>query len=356
MKKTFTVNLSGIVYHIDEDAYELLKDYLDNLRNLFKQTEGADEILQDIEARISELLNGKLASSSSVIGIDDVKLIIAQLGQPEDIKMADGEPVDSKPEADAAPKTESVNHQKRLFRDSLDKRLGGVCAGLAAYIGTDPTWVRLGAVILIFLQQWWILLAYLTLWVLIPEAKSATERLQMTGKPINFDTIGKTVSDKFTTTTAELKSGSLFHTLLDMVLRVAVWCAKLFYICLALCFLPVAFVLLVVFFTLLFVCMGFVAAIPSWISLPFVDWVAASGNLPLTVAVFVCGILSVGIPLYAFIVGLANIFHMNVHVSNGWKIFLFVLWIFALIVGTALIVSSPIFLIGGGHPLDTLYV
>ena len=67
MKKTLTVNLGGTVFHIDEDAYRLLDNYLCNLRLHFRKQEGAEEIVNDIENRISELFAEKLSAGSQVI-------------------------------------------------------------------------------------------------------------------------------------------------------------------------------------------------------------------------------------------------------------------------------------------------
>lgn len=90
MKKTLTINLGGIVYHIDDDAYRLLDNYLSNLKHYFRKQEGAEEIVDDIEMRIAELFAEKVTEGKQVITVSDVEEIIARVGKPEDFGIADG--------------------------------------------------------------------------------------------------------------------------------------------------------------------------------------------------------------------------------------------------------------------------
>lgn len=136
MKKTLTINLGGIVYHIDDDAYRLLDNYLSNLKHYFRKQEGAEEIVNDIEMRIAELFAEKVTEGKQVITVSDVEEIIARVGKPEDFGIAD-EDMDSQKRTE---QTSSANQgstqtaaQRRWFRDPDNKLLGGVAAGLAAY-------------------------------------------------------------------------------------------------------------------------------------------------------------------------------------------------------------------------------
>lgn len=145
MKKTLTINLGGIVYHIDDDAYRLLDNYLSNLKHYFRKQEGAEEIVNDIEMRIAELFAEKVTEGKQVITVSDVEEIIARVGKPEDFGIAD-EDMDSQKRTE---QTSSANQgstqtaaQRRWFRDPDNKLLGGVAAGLAAYFGWDITLVR----------------------------------------------------------------------------------------------------------------------------------------------------------------------------------------------------------------------
>lgn len=128
MKKTLTINLGGTVYHIDEDAYHLLDNYLANLRIHFRREEGAEEIVHDMELRISELFADRLNEGKQVITIEDVEEIIARMGKPEELS---GE---GNGETSGSEKTKGTT-VRRLFRDPDNKVLGGVASGLAAYMG-----------------------------------------------------------------------------------------------------------------------------------------------------------------------------------------------------------------------------
>ena len=146
MKKTLTVNLGGTVFHIDEDAYRLLDNYLSNLKIHFRKEAGADEIIDDIERRISELFTEKLAAGSQVITIAYVEEVIARMGKPEELEPDAGDAASGSGSWDgsnhagntgagASATTEKVSHH--FYRNPDDKMLGGVVSGLAAYWGWD---------------------------------------------------------------------------------------------------------------------------------------------------------------------------------------------------------------------------
>lgn len=189
MKKTLTINLGGTVYHIDEDAYHLLDNYLTNLRIHFCREEGAEEIVHDIELRISELFTDRLNEGKQVITIEDVEEIIARMGKPEDLSDEESG------EASGSEKQKGTT-MRRLFRDPDNKILGGVASGLAAYMGWDVTWVRIILLVLGFFVHG-VILAYIIAWIIIPMARTAPEKLAMKGAAINVENIGKTVTDGF---------------------------------------------------------------------------------------------------------------------------------------------------------------
>ena len=196
MKKTFNINLGDIVFHIDEDAYELLDKYLSNLRIHFSKEEGAEEIVHDMELRISELFSERLHESKQVISIADVEEVIGQMGKPEEFS------------EDATQDTQTYTEEKgtrRLYRNPDDKVIGGVCSGIAAYMGWDVTLVRLFTLVFGFLFQG-IIVAYIISWILIPEAQTATEILSMKGMKVNVENIGKTVTDNFENVNDYIKS------------------------------------------------------------------------------------------------------------------------------------------------------
>ena len=192
MIKTISINLSGQVFQIDEDAYEQLKQYLSSVRKRFENEEGSEEIVADIEGRIAEMFAEKITSRKQSITLADVDAIIKIMGKPEQF---DEDYID---ESNAYEKTKDDGEKlkRRMFRNPDDKVVGGVCSGLSSYFGIDdPLWLRVIMVIFLFISfgtAFWI---YVILWVIIPEAKSASDKLQMKGEPVNIDNIEKTFKD-----------------------------------------------------------------------------------------------------------------------------------------------------------------
>ena len=187
MKKTLTVNLGGTVFHIDEDAYQLLDKYLSNLRIHFRQEEGSDEIMDDFEMRISELLNERVRLGYEVITINEVEEVIRRMGKPEEI-FAD-EKHEEYQEQENNHEKGTAQAKKRLMRDPDNRILGGVAGGFAAYMDWDPTLVRIGLFLLMFFYGIMIPI-YFLLWIIVPLAKTATDKLEMRGENITVENIG----------------------------------------------------------------------------------------------------------------------------------------------------------------------
>lgn len=206
MKKTLNINLGGFAFIIDENAFELLHNYLEALKRKFKSETERDEILHDIEARIAEMLNAKLAGRKEVISIVEVQAVVDAMGKPEDIAGEDTEPVASATAAEQSttyttPPVYTAPVKKRLFRDADDAKVGGVIAGLCHYFGiNDPAWMRIAAIILIFVTSGAIILLYLLLLIVVPKALTSAEKLQMKGEPVNINTIEKEIKDAATRT------------------------------------------------------------------------------------------------------------------------------------------------------------
>jgi len=190
MKKTLTVNISGIVFHIDEDAYNVLNDYLQSIRQHFSRTEGRDEIVSDIEARIAEMLKDRIGDARQVITIDDIEEVIRVIGLPNEFgeEFSESSGPGSSGETGKAP--------KRLYRDPENAVLGGVCGGMGAYFHADPVWFRLAFVILCIPGIGTPLLVYAVLWIVIPEARTAAERLEMKGERVNISNIEKSIKEE----------------------------------------------------------------------------------------------------------------------------------------------------------------
>ncbi len=190
MKKTLTANISGTVFHIEEDAYEALNRYLGNIRGRFAGTAGRDDIMADIEARIAELFQERLDGRRQVVSITDVEQVVAILGQPEDIA---GE--GSGDEAQDAHNGYVGGSPKRFYRDPEDKWVAGVLGGLGAYIGMDPLWLRIGMIALVLASVGSLIPIYILLWILVPKADTAPERLRMRGEPVTVENIKRVVEE-----------------------------------------------------------------------------------------------------------------------------------------------------------------
>lgn len=172
MKKVININFQGTVVPIEETSYELLKQYVESLRQYFSNEEGRDEIVNDIESRISELFQDRIKKGSTCITDDDVNAIIKNMGKPQELEDAEGGEQQNKgaKEDSSSGKTDETNFQrnwdwkgKKLYRDENHKILGGVCSGVAAYFGIDPVIVRV-----LFIVSGVGFLLYILLWIFVP--------------------------------------------------------------------------------------------------------------------------------------------------------------------------------------------
>ena len=197
MNKTININLAGIIFYVDEDAYQHFNDYLSAVRKQFSNAEERAEIIADIEARIAELLQQKLTSGKQVINRADIDEVISIMGSPEDYAVDEDEEKTAGTSTNSASAKANATYAgpKRLFRNPDDKILGGVSGGLAAYFGIDAIWIRLVWVALFFGLGTGFLF-YIILWIVMPEAKTTAQKLQMRGEPINIGNIERTVKEE----------------------------------------------------------------------------------------------------------------------------------------------------------------
>lgn len=167
MKKTISINIGGVIFHIEEDGYEKLRNYLGSIQKYFSTFADSKEILTDIEGRIAErFLAKQKIEAKQAISLDDVEELIGAMGtvadfeaieQAEDLlteplQMAnpvDDGPRQSGPEAAQSAAFGSQQSPRRLFRDLRRKLIGGVASGLAHYFTVDPLWVRLAFLVLV---------------------------------------------------------------------------------------------------------------------------------------------------------------------------------------------------------------
>ncbi len=203
MNKTININLGGLFFHIDEVAFQKLKRYLDTIRrSLSDDPKGRDEIIADIEFRISELLSEKIKDPRQVVNEGDIDEIIGIMGQPEDYVFEE----DSYADYSKSTGSYQSYNQKKLFRDGDDKFLGGVASGIGHYFGIEAIWVRLIWLFLAFGAGFGFLL-YIILWILLPEAHTTAEKLQMEGEAVNINTIEKKIREEVKEVSKRAKKG-----------------------------------------------------------------------------------------------------------------------------------------------------
>lgn len=201
MKKNITINFFGTLYAIDEDAYELLNRYLSDMKKYFSRMEGGEEIADDIEHRVAELMLELKNDGREPIDIELVKEIIGRIGNPEELDDTAGESEGDSTTGHRGREwfSEQVS-KKRLYCNPDDKMLCGVLSGIACYLGIDPVWVRLIVVALavlpipfIYISFWTVLIIYVVLALIIPEAKTPEERLRMHGKPVTMENLNEEI-------------------------------------------------------------------------------------------------------------------------------------------------------------------
>ncbi|MBN1251493.1 MAG: PspC domain-containing protein [Bacteroidales bacterium] len=192
MKKTIRINISGLIFNLDEDAYGKLQHYLNSITNKFLNTEDGNEVIADVESRIAELFNEKVGDRKEVINMEDIDYIIEIMGKPEDFEEYFDEEVENK-----GVKYKSSKSNRRVYRDPDNRVLSGLSAGIAAYLGIDPVIVRV-VFVLATLFYGASLLIYILLWIIIPEAKTTSQKLEMRGQDVNLSNIEKSIKDEFT--------------------------------------------------------------------------------------------------------------------------------------------------------------
>jgi len=326
MKKTLTINLNGQMFNIDEDAYNLLEVYLKNLQNYFRKEQGQDEIMQDFESRIEEIFSQKIDKSSNIISISDVENVIKLMGNPSDFeeenksenKSEDAENQQFKSEQ--KPEGSIERRSKRLYRNPNDKMLGGVCSGLAAFFGFDATLVRIILVILVIFWGTGILL-YIILWLLVPEAKTAEQQLEMTGEAVNLENIGKVLSDNAKSVGNDVKtayqkvdnSGCLSTFLKVCVIGFGLLVG-----------LPVLFALIVIIFVLIATLFGIGTGFLGEF-IPYSPDTIALFKHPEMAAVGIC--LLIGIPLISILYAIISAIFKWKPVHKSVKIIALALWL-----------------------------
>jgi phage shock protein PspC (stress-responsive transcriptional regulator) len=203
MNKTVNINLGGMFFHIDEDAFQKLSRYFEAIKRSLSNSSGQDEIIKDIEMRVSELLTEKQKTEKHVVGLKDVDEVIAVMGQPEDYRIDEEDAGKSTPNFTST----TFSNNRKLYRDKDNGMIGGVLAGLGHYFGIDKVWLRIFFLILFFAWGTGVL-AYIILWIVMPEAKTTAEKLEMTGEPVTISNIEKKVREEFESVSEKFKNAN----------------------------------------------------------------------------------------------------------------------------------------------------
>ncbi len=331
MNKTVNINLGGMFFHIDEDAYQKLSRYFEAIKRSLTNSNGQDEIIKDIEMRIAELFAEKHSAGKQVISIRELDEVIAVMGQPEDYRIDNDDTEQSKQNF-----TNQSRPIKKLYRDKDGGMIGGVSAGLGHYFGIDKVWIRI--FFLILLLSYGIgLIPYLILWIVMPEAVTTSEKLEMTGEPVNISNIEKKVRAEFENVSEKIKNvnydemGNQVKTGADKIASnagkvfMAIFnvFAKVLGVILILSALPVLVMLLIGIFTL---------GTSAFVEFPWSDFIQAGNFSDFPVWTF--GLLvffAIGIPFfYLMILGFKLLITNMKPLGNVVNYTLFALWIISL--------------------------
>lgn len=189
MKKTINISIGGMPFQVEEDAYARLENYLAQVRAHFASMAGAEEISSDIEDRLAEQFEAKVGKNG-ILTLSVVEEMIKVMGEPQDFGAGQSASPEEKSQAPGR-----TFAGKRLMRNGDDAIIAGVCSGIAAYVGVDAVWVRLIFAIWMFFYGFGVIL-YIILWIIMPEAKTETEKMQMRGEPINLKAIEQTIKER----------------------------------------------------------------------------------------------------------------------------------------------------------------
>jgi phage shock protein PspC (stress-responsive transcriptional regulator) len=326
MNTTVTIHLAHTLFHIDSDAFALLKNYLNKLEKSFAQTEGKQEILEDIEVRIAELFSQYTIREGYVISEKNVNAVIEILGSPEDISEEETQEESTKSYA-----------QKKLYRDTDERIIGGVASGLGHYFGIDRVWIRLILIILVLSSIGGVVFVYILLWALIPEAKTTSEKLRMRGEPVNISNIEKKIKEGLDDVTQKVKSvdySKVGDDLKKKSIKFSEMLERLILLLVSIASKIIGF-FMILFSTIVLIGLLFSVAIFGFISSieipPEIIFLTMNTDLPLW-AFSLLLLFGVGIPFtFIFVLGLRLLTSKRKLMNNSTKYTLGVIWITTLL-------------------------
>ena len=349
MKKTFNINLSGVVFTMDEDAYDLLNDYLDTLEHAFSRDEDAKEIVKDIESRAAELLIEMQGETRNVVTLSDIEEVIGRIGRPEEmmeeIRVTQDDTAGTVRTEETATTTdfgvqtppppipgEQEKTEKKLYRDPQNAMLGGVCAGLAAYLHVDVTWVRLLTVAISLLSVSTACVVYVILWIILPEARTPYQRMQMSGEAPTIANIGRSVTSQFkgdqggqSFQQTDTRTG--VKRFLDNFTQILGILAKIILVCVVIVCIPLLIALAIGLLGCIFAVIVFSTSWGAalWGEYPgeIMEEVGMNASPILCLFCAIAGILTFGIPIFAL---LRTILFKRNPIGKGMKTALATAW------------------------------
>ncbi|MCJ7446642.1 MAG: PspC domain-containing protein [Bacteroidales bacterium] len=234
MDKTININLGGTLFQIDEEAYRMLRDYLQSIDLKFRNVPGGNETIEDIEFRIAEIFQSQ-KGLAGVITSENVEAMIAIIGKPEDFGQTDS--------AGVADESTSV-HRKKMYRNPDDTIIAGVCGGIGAYMNTDPVWIRILFVVsaFFFLIGFFV---YLALWLVIPFAATDSQKKEMYG--FAYDPARSSVKDKYPGYTTTSNVGNAFNEVFRAIGKVLYIIVRILLIIIGIALVITGFVALLAF-------------------------------------------------------------------------------------------------------------
>ncbi|PST84164.1 PspC family transcriptional regulator [Pedobacter yulinensis] len=325
MKKTTIINIGNSIIHLEEDAYEALTVYLNEVKAHFANSADDFEIVTDIENRVAELLLGMMrADNKQVASLDDVRRVMAQMGSVNDFEEG-AEAVADEPLRDRPIEPEPAYRERRLYRDMDNRVLAGVCSGLAHYLNIDVSLVRVAFVLLIFLGGSG-LLAYMVLWIITPRADTRPEKMAMRGEQLNLRNFKKNFDEEMAALNENLgpagrRAGSFLREFFDTIGGFLRGSGRILLKVAAICIVAFGFVMLLVFFV------GLVAFLGFWDTdvSNYFPMSAVDGNLQVPIAVTAFVVLFV--PVLALVLFSIRVAFTDRPVSKVTSFSLLIVWL-----------------------------
>lgn len=333
MNKTIIINISGVIFHIEEDAYETLKNYMNDIKRHFATYQDNFEIVTDIENRIAEMFTELLAKEvKQVIVQEDVNLVISKMGNPSDFEQEDDE-------FKSSTSNEETHYKRKLFRDVDDRVIGGVCSGIAHYFEIEARWVRV-AFFVLFIFYGVGFIPYLLLWIVMPKANSRTEKMEMKGEKINLQAFQKNFEEELGAVRLNIEKahqyskpglsriGSFVRDLLDNLFSFLRTGGKIIFKILGIIIIICVGISLVGAFIALLVFLGYAGNSDVSTIFPL-----NSLDASLRPAVYICAFLLIFIPLLSIILFTVRVLFNGKGVSRNIGFSMLMIWILSLSVG-----------------------